>query len=153
MSFQAASPGDQTLIDMDLKDVKAQAILSLLSELGGFNLVVSSDVGCKLTLNLKAVHWQEVYETVLRSCRLGEDRMGKNLVRVAPVEELARELEERRKYEEAKKAAEPLRTTYRRLVYARAKEMAPLLSKFLSPRGEVSFDERTNTLIITDVER
>jgi type IV pilus assembly protein PilQ len=149
----ASQETDETRIDIDLKDAKAQTLLDLLAEIGGFNLVVDSDVACRLTLNLKAVAWQEVYETVLRSCRLGEDRLGKNLVRVAPMEELARELVDRRRYEEAKKAARPLRTTYKRLAYARAKEIAPLLKKFLSPRGDVSFDERTNTLIITDVER
>jgi type IV pilus assembly protein PilQ len=144
---------DETLINVDIKDVKADGVLSLLAEVGGFNLVMDPDVACRLTLSLKAVPWQDVYKTVLRSCRLGEDRMGKNLVRVARLDQLARELEERRKYEDEKKAAGQLQTTYRRLAYARAKDIAPLVRKFLSPRGEVSFDERTNTLIITDVGR
>jgi type IV pilus assembly protein PilQ len=147
------SETDETLINVDLKDVNADGVLNLLAEVGGFNLVMDSDVTCRLTLSLKAVRWQDVYKTVLRSCRLGEDRMGKNLVRVARLEQLARELEERRRYEEEKKAAGPLQTTYRRLAYARAKDIAPLVKKYLSPRGEVSFDERTNTLIITDVGR
>jgi type IV pilus assembly protein PilQ len=156
LSLQAeprSSEADETLINVDLKDVNADGVLSLLAEVGGFNLVMDPDVECRLTLSLKAVRWQDVYKTVLRSCRLGEDRMGKNLVRVARLEQLARELEERRRYEEEKKAAGPPRTTYRRLAYARAKDIAPLVRKFLSPRGEVSFDERTNTLIITDVGR
>jgi type IV pilus assembly protein PilQ len=156
MSLQVETPpsdADETLIDVDLKDVNADGVLSLLAEVGGFNLVMDPDAACRLTLSLKAVRWQDVYKTVLRSCRLGEDRMGKNLVRVARLDQLARELEERRKYEDEKKAAGPLQTTYRRLAYARAKDMAPLVRKFLSPRGEVSFDERTNMLIITDVGR
>jgi type IV pilus assembly protein PilQ len=89
----------------------------------------------------------------LRSCRLGEDRLGENLVRVAPLEQLTREQQERRKYEEEKSLAGPLRTTYRRLSYARARDLAPLLQKSLSPRGQIAFDERTNTLIITDIAR
>jgi len=60
---------------------------------------------------------------------------------------------ERRNYEEQKSLTGPLRTTYRRLSYARARDLAPLLQKSLSPRGEIAFDERTNTLIITDVAR
>ena len=146
------SEADETLINVDLKEVNADGVLNLLAEVGGFNLVMDPDVGCRLTLSLKAVRWQDVYKTVLRSCRLGEDRMGKNLVRIARLEQMARELEERRRYEEAKQAVGPTRTTYRRLAYARAKDIAPLVRKFLSPRGEVAFDERTNTLIITDVE-
>jgi type II secretory pathway component HofQ len=40
-----------------------------------------------------------------------------------------------------------------RLAYAKARELAPVLSKFLSARGSVVFDERTNTLIVTDIRR
>jgi type IV pilus assembly protein PilQ len=127
--------------------------LRLLAEVGELNLAADPEVQCRLTLKLKSVSWPEVLDTILRSCRLGEERLGKNLIRVAPLDKLTRELEERRRYEEQKKAAGPLKTTYRRLAYARAKEIAPLLQKFLSPRGDVAFDERTNTLIITDVVR
>lgn len=140
-------------IDIDLKDVPGTDILSLIAELGRFNLAVDPGVRCRLTLHLKAVKWRELMSTVLRSCQLGEEWMGQNLVRVAPLRQLTKELEERRKYEEQKKAAGPLKTTYHRLSYARAKDLAPLLVKYLSPRGEVDFDERTNTLIITDVAR
>ena len=63
------------------------------------------------------------------------------------------ELEERRKYNEEKRLAGPLRTTYQKLAYGPARDIAPILEKFLSPRGSVVFDERTNTLIITDVAR
>ena len=74
-------------------------------------------------------------------------------VRVATAEQLTKELEEKRKYEEAKALSGPLRTTYVKLAYARAQELAPLLQRFLSARGSVVFDERTNTLIITDVAK
>lgn len=163
LSLQAASASksqppeiresSQTRIDIDLKEVPASDVLGLVAELGRFNLVIDPGVSCRLTLNVKAVSWRELMVTILRSCQLGEDWMGQNLVRVAPLGQLRKELEERRKYEEQKKAAGPLETTTTRLTYARAKDIAPLLRKFLSPRGEVAFDERTNTLIITDVAR
>jgi type IV pilus assembly protein PilQ len=147
------APRAETRLDVDLKDADATDILRLLAEVGELNLVADPETKCRLTLKLKAVSWREVLDTVLRSCRLGEETMAPNLIRVAPLDKLTRELEERRIYEEGKKASGPLKTTYKRLAYARAKEMAPLLRKFLSPRGEVAFDERTNTLIITDVAR
>lgn len=150
-SLTQESKREETRIDIDVKGADATDVLKLLAELGQFNLVADPDVECRLTLTLKSVTWRDVLSAVLRSCRLGEERMGKNLIRVAPLKELARELEERRRYEEAKAEAGQLRTTYRRLAYARAKEIAPVIRKFLSPRGEVEFDERTNTLIITDV--
>lgn len=143
----------ETLIDFDVKEADVLDVLRLLAEVGGFNLVADPDVECKLTLRLNAVPWPQVLEIVLKTCRLGQERLGENLVRVARVGELIKEQTEQRRYSEEKKLAGERRTTYRRLAYARAKDLAPLLKKFLSPRGEVTFDERTNTLIITDVVR
>jgi type IV pilus assembly protein PilQ len=147
------SPESRTRIDADLKDADATDILRLVAELGQFNLVTDPSVQCRLTLNLKAVTWRELMEATLRSCKLGEEWMGRNLVRVATLRQLTKELEERRKYEDQKKQTGARQTTYRKLAYARAKDIAPLIQKFLSPRGEVLFDERTNTLIVTDVAR
>ena len=147
------SQDSQTRIDINLKDADATDILSLIAELGQFNLVADPSVRCRLTMNLKAVTWRELMETALKSCRLGEEWMGQNLVRVAPIDRLRKELEERRKYDEQKKQTGTRQTTFRQLAYARAKDVAPLIRKFLSPLGEVAFDERTNTLIITDVAR
>jgi len=151
---QAPTPTSaETLIDFDVKQADVLDVLRLLAEVGGFNLVADPDVSCKLTLRLTAVAWPQVLEVVLKTCRLGQERLGENLVRVARVEQLIAEQVAQRKYAEEKKLAGERRTTYRRLAYARARELAPLLKKFLSPRGEVTFDERTNTLIITDVVR
>lgn len=149
----AVEPETETRIDIDVKDADVLDVLRLLAEVGGFNLVADPEVSCELTLKLTSVPWPQVLELVLRTCRLEQDRMGDNLVRVATAEQLRREYEERRRYEEEKALAGPLRTTFRRLSYARARELAPILEKFLSPRGSVVFDERTNTLIITDVAR
>lgn len=144
---------EEALIDFDVKDADVVDILRLLAEVGRFNLVADPDVRCRLTLKLTSVRWEQVLQLALRGCRLGEDRLGENLIRVARVEQLTAEQQAKRKYEEERRLVGPLRTTYRRLAYARARELAPLLRNFLSPRGEVVFDERTNTLIITDIER
>jgi len=144
---------DETVIDIDMKDADVLDVLRLLAEVGEFNLIADPDVSCSFTLKLEAVPWPQVLDLVLRTCRLAEDRIGDNVVRVATTEQLRRELEERRKYNEEKRLAGPLRTTYQKLAYGRARDIAPILEKFLSPRGSVVFDERTNTLIITDVAR
>ena len=141
----------ETLIDLDIKDGDMVDLLRLLAEVGEFNLVADPELQCRMSLNLKGLTWRQVLDVALHSCRWGEDRIGKNLVRVAPIEVLRRELEAERRYEEQKSLAGPLQTTYVKLAYASAKELAPLLRKYVSPRGDISFDERTNTLIITDV--
>lgn len=147
------TPSDETLIDIDVKDADVLDILRLLAEVGGLNLVADPDVSCETTLSLKSVPWPQVLDVVLRTCRLAEDWMGPNLLRVATTEQLRTELQERRRYDEEKRKSGPVETRYVRLAYARARDIAPVLEKFLSPRGSVAYDARTNTLIITDVER
>jgi type IV pilus assembly protein PilQ len=144
---------DETLIDIDVKEADVLDVLRLLAEVGSLNLAADPDVSCSVTLKLKGVPWPQVLELVLRTCGLGQDYLGPNLVRVATVSQLRTEYEEKRKLQEEKALAGPLQTTYVRLAYARAQELAPLLERFLSARGSVVFDERTNTLIITDVRR
>jgi type IV pilus assembly protein PilQ len=141
------------LIDIDVREADVRDVMRLLAEVGGFNLAVDPGVSCEATLKLKQVPWPQVLDLVLRTCGLEQERLGENLVRVAAAEEIRKEYEERRKYQEEKALAGPLETRYVRLAYAKARDLAPMLSKLLSPRGSVVFDERTNTLIVTDIRR
>jgi len=149
---QADAPQDAR-IDIDVKDADVVDVLRLLAEVGGINLVADADTSCRATLTLKSVPWPQALDVLLRTCGLADDWVSDTILRVASMERIRAEYEERRKYEESKKLSGPLETRYRKLDYARAREMAPILAKFLSPRGSVVFDERTNTLIITDVVR
>jgi len=151
-AFMLQPTVEETVIDFDVRNADVLDVLRLMSEVGGFNLIADPDVKCELTLKVSRVPWPQVMELVLKTCRLGEDRIGANIVRVARVDQLLTESQERRKLDEERQLSGPLRTTYRRLAYGKAKDMAPILKKFLSPRGDVTFDERTNTLIITDIE-
>jgi type IV pilus assembly protein PilQ len=153
LASQGSPSSDETLIDVDVREAEVQDVLRLLAEVGGFNLAVDPGVSCAATLKLKQVPWPQVLDLVLRTCGLEQERLGVNLVRVATAEEIRREYEARRRYQEEKALAGPLETRTVRLAYGRARELAPILSKFLSPRGSVVFDERTNTLIITDIRR
>jgi type IV pilus assembly protein PilQ len=144
---------EEALIDIDVREADVQDVLRLLAEVGGFNLVVDPGVACKATLKLTQVPWPQVLDLVLRTCRLEQERLGENLVRVGSAEEIRKEYEARRKYQQEKALAGPLETRYVRLAYSKARDLAPILSKFLSPRGSVVFDERTNTLIVTDIRR
>ena len=144
---------DDARVDLDLKEADIAGVARLFAEIGGLNIVLDPDVSCSVTVRLREVAWPEAFRALLSTCGLAEDRVGDNIVRIASRARIRRELEERRRYQEEKALAGPLRTTYRRLSYARAKELAPLVERFLSPRGSVQFDERTNLLIIRDVER
>jgi type IV pilus assembly protein PilQ len=141
----------ETRISVDLKDVAIVDLVRLLAEVGAFQTVIDPGVSCSLTLKLKDVPWPNVLDVALRSCRLGSDE-DNGIVRVASVTRLAEEAAERRRLDEERRQSGPLRTTRYRLSYARAQELAPLIKRFLSPRGDVVFDGRTNTLIVTDID-
>ena len=148
---RADAPPAETRISVDFKDADILDIVRLMSELGGFQVVAHPGISCKLTLKLKEVPLQTAFDLALKTCGLGyEDASG--IFRVAPVGVLTAEHAAQRKLEEERRLSGPLKTKTYRLSYARAAEMAPLVKKFLSPRGEVIFDARTNTLIVTDSE-
>ena len=141
----------EALISIDFKDADIVDVVRLMSEVAQFQVVVDPGVSCKLTLKLKEVPWDTALELGLRVCGLGQE-MDNGIVRVAPVAKLTAEHQARRQLAEAQKLNRPLRTVRYTLSYARAAELAPLIKKFLSARGDVVFDARTNTLIITDVD-
>jgi type IV pilus assembly protein PilQ len=141
---------DETRISIDVKDADVIDVVRLLSEVGGFQVVVDPGVSCKLTLKLTSVPWPSVLNVALKVCGLGQEE-DNGIVRIAPVARLTAEEAARRKLAEEQRLNRPLETTRYRLSYARAEDLAPILKKFLSPRGEIVVDPRTNTLIITDI--
>jgi type IV pilus assembly protein PilQ len=145
-----ASAPESVRISIDVKDADILDVLRLFGEVGGLQVVADSSVSCKLTLKLKDVEWPQAFELALRACGLGHDSEG-GIAWVAPMSKLVAERQQRRRLEEERQLSGPLRTEIRRLSYARAQELAPLLKSFLSPRGTVVFDARTNTLFITDI--
>jgi type IV pilus assembly protein PilQ len=151
LGLVSAAPSTETRISLDFKDADILDVVRLMSEVGSFQVVVDPGVSCKLTMKLKEVPWDAALDVALRSCGLGHDTQN-GIVRVAPVAKLTEEAASRRKLAEEQRLDRPLRTTRYRLSYAKAAELAPLIKKFLSPRGEVVVDPRTNTLIITDIE-
>jgi type IV pilus assembly protein PilQ len=138
-------------VSIDFKDADIRDIVLLMAEVGFFQVVIDPGVACQLTLKLKDVRWDTALDLALRSCGLGYD-VDNAIYRIAPTAKLASEMAERRRFAEEQRRNRPLRTVRYRLSYARAAELAPLVKKFLSPRGDVVYDPRTNTLYITDIE-
>lgn len=146
----AAAP-EETRISVDFKDADILDIVRLMAELGNFQVVAHPGISCKLTLKLKEVPLDTAFDLALKTCGLGYEESS-GIYRVATRATLTAEHAAARKLADEQKYNRPLKTRMYRLSYAKAAEMAPLVKKFLSPRGEVIFDARTNTLIITDIE-
>ncbi|MCK4951470.1 MAG: type IV pilus secretin PilQ family protein, partial [Gammaproteobacteria bacterium] len=131
-----------------------RAVLQLLADFTGMNVVVSDTVTGSLTLRLKSVPWDQALDIILKTKGLAMRKNG-NVVLVAPSEEIAAreklELEALRQLDELA----PLRTEWFQINYANAKDLVTLFKgsekTLLSTRGKVVVDERTNTLMIQDV--
>ena len=140
-------------LTLNFQDIETRAVLQLLADASGQNIVVSDSVNGSVTLRLQNVPWDQALDIVLRTKGLDKRRQD-NVIIVAPQAELAArekaELAARKDVQEL----EPLRSEYLQVNYAKAAELANLVktntNSLLSPRGSVSVDERTNTLLLMD---
>ena len=137
-------------VSFEFANADVHSVLRLFSEVGHFNLVTSEAVTGKVTLTLRNVPWDVALNAVLAAKGLGFERT-ENIVRVAPLSQLADEAAARVRLRDATFDALPLKTTLIRVNYASAAEMAQQVKATLSPRGTVTVDPRTNTLIVRDV--
>jgi type IV pilus assembly protein PilQ len=137
-------------ISVNLKDVDLRDFFRLIHEISGLNVVVDPNVKGTLTIVLDDVPWDQALEIVLHNNDL-EKQLDGNVLRIATKETVKKEAEENRDLAKAQAEAADEVTTTRVLNYAKAAEMATTLKKFLSSRGDILADDRSNTLIIRDV--
>ena len=143
----AAAMGGEARVSLDVKDGALRDIVGLLAEVGGLQVVFDPDTDCKLTVKLNEVRWQTALETTLRACGLAREEEA-GVLRVARPSRLADEAAARRRLQEERSEGGEARLETFRLSYARAEAIAPLVRTRLSPRSQVTWDSRTNTLIV-----
>jgi type IV pilus assembly protein PilQ len=137
-------------ISVNLKDVDLKDFFRLIHEISGLNVVLDPDVKGTLTIVLDDVPWDQALDIVLKNNTLSRNLDG-NVLRIATVDTLRREAESRRAEQEAEAMAIEKVTVTRFLSYAHAKDVEQTVKKFLSQRGDVVADERTNAIIINDI--
>src|SRR5437660_6855892 len=140
-------------LTLNFQDIETRAVLQLLADASGQNIVVSDSVSGNVTLRLQNVPWDQALDIVLRTKGLDKRRQD-NVIIVAPQAELAaREKAELAARKDVQELA-PLRSEYLQVNYAKAQDMAALIKtqtgSLLSTRGSVAVDERTNTLLLQD---
>jgi type IV pilus assembly protein PilQ len=140
-------------LTLNFQEIETRAVLQLLADASGQNIVVSDSVNGNVTLRLQNVPWDQALDIVLRTKGL-DKRKQDNVIIVAPQEELAsREKADLAAKKDIQELA-PLRSEYLQVNYAKAKDMESLIKSqggtLLSTRGNVAVDERTNTLLLQD---
>lgn len=159
-------------ISLDFQDIEVRRVLQLLADFTGINMVAADTVQGNITLRLKDVPWDQALDIILKTKNLDKRRNG-NVIWIAPVSELIKAEEEEAKAIAQSVKLAPLQTEYIQLNYAKAADIEKLITdgknasnsrsgsntndplgdsvgSLLSPRGTVSVDPRTNTLIIND---
>lgn len=131
--------------EADIRDV-----ILWIADFAGLNVIFDPEVRGAVTCDLRYIPWDQALDIILRQHKFGRTIEG-NILRIATVATLTREDEEQRRLEESRELAGPLQTKYYELSYARASDIQGLLSNKISTRGELIIDERTNTMIISDV--
>jgi type IV pilus assembly protein PilQ len=135
---------------VNLKDVDLKDFFRLVHDISGLNVVLDPNVRGTLTLVLDDVPWDQALDIVLQNNGLDRQLHG-NVLRIATVETMRREAEAKRAQAEAEALAVDKQTVTRFLSYAHSKDVMPTVKKFLSARGDVIADDRTNSLIIQDI--
>jgi type IV pilus assembly protein PilQ len=148
-------------LSLNFQDIETRAVLQLLADASGQNIVVSDTVTGSVTLRLQSVPWDQALDIVMRTKGLDKRQQG-NVIIIAPAEELAtREKAELSAKKDIRELV-PVRSEYMQINYAKAADIAALLkgtsvgggssssNSVLSSRGSVGVDARTNTLLVTD---
>jgi len=143
-------------ISLNLKDVDLKDFFRLIHEISGLNIIVDPNVAGNVTLVLDAVPWDQALDIVLKNNGLGRTMEG-NVLRIAKMDTLTGESEQIRRLAAARDEAMPLVTIFRPVNYAKALTLATLLKSWigggaLTKRGNILVDDRTNTLIISDIQ-
>ncbi|MFV1956830.1 MAG: type IV pilus secretin PilQ [bacterium] len=151
------SPADQgpmytgELITLDFQDAELKNVIRLIAEVSGLNIITSDDVGGRISMRMVNVPWDQALDVILKTKGLGQVRE-LNVVRIAPMQKLESERTAARKAKEAQMKAEDLQLKIVPLSYSKADEVVGQLTGFLSSRGTINTDRRTNSLIVKDLE-
>jgi len=139
-------------ISVNLKDVDLKDFFRLIHEISGLNVVLDPNVHGTLTIVLDDVPWDQALDIVLKNNDLARELEG-NVLRIATVDTLKHEADGRRAQIEAEALAVEKVSVTRFLSYAKAKDVIITVKKFLSQRGDVVADDRTNAVIINDIPK
>jgi type IV pilus assembly protein PilQ len=151
--FSATKEYEGQRLTLNFQDIETRAVLQLLAETSGKNIVVSDTVTGNVTLRLRNVPWDQALDIVMTTKGL-DMRQNGNVIIVAPAEEIAARETADLTAQQAISELEPLYSEFLQVNYAKAADLQTLISgdgnTMLSERGSIAVDDRTNTLLVRD---
>nr|WP_133139018.1 type IV pilus secretin PilQ family protein [Legionella genomosp. 1] len=140
-------------ISLNFQNIQIRAVLQLLAEFTGINIVVSDEVKGNITLRLNDIPWDQALDIILKTNALDKRKTG-NVLLIDTASKLLEQEKNALKAQQAVTNLAPLRSQLIQINYAKAADIAVLLkdknNSLLSKRGTLSVDARTNTIWIQD---
>jgi len=153
--FSETKEYDGQRLTLNFQDIETRAVLQLLAETSGKNIVVSDTVQGSVTLRLRNVPWDQALDIVMTTKGL-DMRQNGNVIMVAPAEEIAARETADLEAQLAISELEPMYSEFLQVNYAKAADLAALITgdgsgnSMMSDRGSIGVDDRTNTLLVQD---
>ena len=141
-----------TRMTIDAKGTDLQDFLRLIADVAKLNLIADQDVQGIYAFKFVDTPWDQVLDMILKHAGLGKE-ISNGVIRVAKIEKLQKEEEDRKRLDDAKALAGELQSISRPLSFAKVSEVKPILDRVITKRGSIITDDRTNTLIISDLPR
>jgi type IV pilus assembly protein PilQ len=139
-------------ISIEFQDISVREVLRILAQYTAFNLVTSDNVTGNITVSLKNVPFEHALEVILQSKGL-DKRVSENIIYIAPTEELTKLEESRLEAKNKIRNLAPLSSEFFQIKYAKAEDLQKVISAIITERGKIMIDDRTNTVIVKDIDR
>jgi type II secretory pathway component GspD/PulD (secretin) len=139
-------------LSLDFKDADIKNVFRLLAEVSGLNIVVTDEVRKRVTVRLVDVPWDQAMDLLVDTNGLGKERIG-NVVRISTAGQLKTERDVLSAAKKAEDNLEPLQIAYLNVNYGNVKDLVDKIKPVLSPRAQISADERSNTIVVRDIRK
>jgi len=156
-------------LSLNFQNIEVRAVLQVIADFTGLNIISSDTVTGNITLRLKDVPWDQALEIIMQSKGLDKRKNG-NVILIAPADELAAKEKAELTAQQEKESLESIKTESFTLKYQKAEDFKTILNggvstasgasgagrmrnRILSERGSVNHDARTNTLFVQDTSR
>ncbi len=140
-------------ITIDVVEADIRTVIRSISDVSGYNIILPEDYEATVTARLRNVGWKDALMAILNTQGLVATLQGSNVLRLAPREEFYSEINVMATNRRERQNLQDLQTEVFVIRYATAEDISEATSTVLSERGQVSIDDRTNSIIVTDIPR